>query len=405
MSIALAGITVVDLTQGVSGPFATRLLSQMGARIIKVERPGAGDIIRFWDDIVNGMCSGHAWVNPGKESIALDLGGERGRKVLLDLVKRADVMIENFVPGTLEKWGITYDTLREANPRIIFCRISGFGQDGPYRDRAALDLIIQGEAGLIMTNGTPEEPAKISLSVCDISASMYATIAILEALFHRERTGRGQRIELALLDSILTWTGYFPYIYWYQGKLPERVGLHHHTMTPYGPYATKDGRMVIVAAGSGHRALWEKFCNAIDRPELIDHPDYATNALRMEHRAQLDSIVCAAIATHDREYWLEHFHLSGIPSGALRDLGEALEHPRVKSRGLIKEVDSVAGKVKVFDFPPEFSEIESVNVAGPPALGQHTRAILQELGLSQSEIEGLEHDGVVECAVEGTANA
>ncbi len=396
MSVALDGITVLDLTQGVSGPFATRLLSQMGARVIKVERPGGGDIIRFWDDIVQGMCSGHAWVNPGKESLALDLGTARGRDILMDLVKRVDVMIENFVPGSLEKWGLDAKVLRATNPRLIFCRVSGFGQEGPYRDRAALDLIVQGEAGLILTNGTPEEPAKISLSVCDLAGSMYSTIAIMEALFHRERTGEGQEIQVALLDSILTWTGYFPYMYWYRDKLPERVGVHHHTMTPYGPYPTKDDRMVIVAAGAGSRPAWEKFCKAIERPELVDDPEYASNTLRLANRAALDAIVTAAIRVHDRTYWLERFHQFGIPAGAMNDLGEALAHPRVKSRGFIKQVDSTVGKVNVFDFPPQFSDIESVNKLGPPALGEHTRSILAELGLGPAEIAELEVSHVVE---------
>ena len=396
MSVALAGITILDLTQGVSGPFATRLFSQMGARIIKVERPGGGDIIRFWDDIVQGMCSGHAWVNPGKESLALDLATTRGREILLDLVKRVDVMIENFVPGTLENWGLTAELLRTTNPRLIFCRVSGFGQEGPYRDRAALDLIVQGEAGLIPTNGSPESPAKISLSVCDISASMYSIIAILEALYHREKTGEGQEIDIALLDSILTWTGYFPYMYWYRGELPKRVGLHHHTMTPYGPYPTKDDRMVIVAAGAGSRPAWEKFCNAIGRPELVDDPRYESNAARLANRAQLDAAVSEATRSQAREYWLQRFHEFGIPAGAMNGFDEALSHPRVKSRGFVKEVDSAVGRIKVFDFPPQFSTIESVNEIGPPALGEHTRSILGELGLDAVEIDRLEAARVVE---------
>jgi itaconate CoA-transferase len=401
VSVALEGITVLDLTQGVSGPFATRLLSQMGARVVKVERPGGGDIVRFWDDIVLGMCSGHAWVNPGKESLALDLGTADGQGILLSLVEKSDVVIENFVPGTLEKWGLTYDLLRARNPKVIFCRISGFGQDGPYRDRAALDLIVQGEAGLISTNGTEEHPAKLSLSVCDISGSMYATIAILEALYHRERTGDGQRIEIALLDSVLTWTGYFPYMHWYKGELPKRVGLHHHTMTPYGPYVAKDGLAVILAAGSGHRAMWERFCNAIARPDIVDHPDFASNALRMAHRAEVDAVVSTAIAQHDRAYWLARFHEFGIPAGALNDLAQALDHPRVASRGFVKEVPSAVGPVKVFDFPPQFSELESVNKLGPPALGEHTASILKELDLSADRIAELERRGVVECAPGG----
>lgn len=392
----LEGVTIVDITQGVAGPLATRLFSQMGARVIKVERPGAGDLIRHWDTIVGGMCSGHAWVNPGKESLAIDLKSAPGREILMDLVRRADVVIENFVPGTLERWGLDWDKFREANPRLIFCRVSGFGQDGPYRDRSALDLIMQGETGLIPTNGAPDTPAKISLSVCDISAAMYATIAILQALYHRASNGRGQKIEVALFDAVLTWTGYFPYMYWYRGELPKRVGLHHHTMTPYGPYTAQDGRAVILAAGSGARELWEKFCQAIGHPELVDHERFSTNSLRMEHRAELDAIVSAAIGKEDRQYWLERFHQFGIPAGALRDLGEALDHPRMHFREFVKEVPSTAGPVKVFDYPPQFSELESVNVLGPPALGEHTASILRELGTSDADIAALSASGVIQ---------
>ena len=395
----LAGITVIDLTQGVSGPFCTRLLSQMGARVIKVERPGFGDVIRHWDTIVQGMCSGHAWVNPGKESVALDLKSPEGRELLAQLIQRADVLIENFVPGVMDAWGFSYDKVKAQKPDIVYCRISGFGQDGPYRDRPALDLIIQGESGLIMTNGTPEEPAKISVSLCDISASMYATIAILQALYHRKDTGKGQEVQISLLETVLTWTGYFPYMYWYGGKLPERVGLHHHTMAPYGPYPCgPDGRMIILAAGGGQEARWRKFCQSIERPDMFDDPRFATNALRLANRPPMDEQIFKELAKHDRDFWLQRFLAFDIPAGALNDMGEALNHPAIVARGLVKEVDSAVGKIKVFDFPPRYSDLDSVNKLGPPLLGEHTTRVLTELGLDGPAIDALRVRGSVGCA-------
>lgn len=393
----LRGITILDLTQGVAGPFATRLMSQMGARVIKIERPGSGDIIRSWDEIVNGMCSGHAWVNPGKESVAVDLSAEAGREIVLKLAEKADVIIENFVPGTLEKWGITYDVLAARNAKVIFCRISGFGQDGPLSRRSALDLIIQGESGLILTNGTPEAPAKISVSLCDLSGAMYATIGILEALFQRERTGEGQEIQIALLDAVMTWTGYFPYMYWYGGKLPERVGLHHHTMAPYGPYVTGDGRSVVVAGGAGHASAWKKFCDAIERTELSSDPRFQSNADRLANRGALDAAVTEALSHQGRDHWVRRFHEFGIPVGALNDLKDALDHPRLKERNFILDVDSAVGPIKVFDFPPTMSRAPSVNELGPPLLGEHTALVLAELGYHEAQVRELSEAKIVQC--------
>jgi crotonobetainyl-CoA:carnitine CoA-transferase CaiB-like acyl-CoA transferase len=395
MAAALDGITVIDLTQGVSGPLCTRLLSQMGARIIKVERPGVGDLIRHWDTHVNGMSSGHAWVNPGKESIGLDLSKPEGTDLLLELVGRCDVLIENFVPGTLEKWGITPGRLESVNPNLILCRISGFGQEGPYRERNALDLIIQAEAGLISTNGTPEQPAKLSLSVADLSGAMYATISILQSLFNRERTGDGQSIDLALFDTVMTWTGYFPYMWWYQRQRPGRVGLHHHTMFPYGMYMAQDGGGVVIAAGAGSRDQWMRFCTAIDHPELVDHPGYATNGSRLANRDALEKIVCAAIESQPQAHWLTRFQELGIPVGAYNEFDEALNHPRAVFRHLVQEVDSAVGPIKFLDYPPQFSSLTTVNKLGPPLLGEHTDVIATELGLTEEDIAGLRQSGAI----------
>lgn len=395
MASALDGITVVDLTQGVAGPFCTRLLGQMGARVIKIERPGVGDLIRHWDTHVNGMCSGHVWVNPGKESVALDLSTPDGQDILLRLVERADVVTENFVPGTLEKWGLTPERLRAVRPDLILCRISGFGQTGPYADRSALDLIVQGETGLINTNGSQAEPAKISLSVADLSGAMYATSAILQSLFHRERTGQGQDVDLALFDAVMTWTGYFPYMWWYQGQRPGRVGRHHHTMFPYGTYQAGDGKGVIVAAGAGSRDQWMRFCDAIGHPELVDHPDYLSNGLRLANRDALDRIVGDTITSQPQSYWLARFHEVGIPAGALNEFEEGLNHPRMEHRGMVREIDSAVGKVKVFDYPPQFSSMDTVNELGPPLLGEHTDAVLTELGLDGDVVRRLRDQAVI----------
>ncbi|WP_207840066.1 CaiB/BaiF CoA transferase family protein [Williamsia soli] len=395
MNSALHGIKVVDLTQGVSGPMSTRLLSQMGARVIKVERPQGGDLIRHWDDYVNGMCSGHVWVNPGKESIALNLRSEEGVDILLRLLADADVVIENFVPGTLAGWGLDDDRLRSVKDDLIICHISGFGQTGPSADRAALDLIIQAESGLISTNGTEAEPAKLSVSVADISGSMYATISILECLYHRERTGEGQTIDLALFDAVMTWTGYFPYMAWYQGRNPGRVGLNHHTMFPYGVYQAGDDKGVVIAAGAGSHDQWRRFCEAMSLPELIDHPDYSSNGLRLQNKDELQKIVVDAMAAQPQSYWLERFHEFGIPSGAYNEFDEALEHPRLKHRKLVKEIDSAVGPVKVFDFAPSFSSLDSVNELGPPLLGEHTDSILAEIGLDPEAIEKLRAGEIV----------
>lgn len=394
----LDGIRVLDLTQGVSGPFCTRLLAQMGARVIKVEKPVSGDIIRAWDDYVNGMCTGHAWVNPGKESLALDLKTQEGQAILLQLVESSDVLIENFVPGTLEAWGLSEERIRQRKRDIIFCRISGFGQDGPDSDRTALDLIVQGETGLLSTNGSKEQAAKISVSIADLSGSMYATIAILESLYHRERTGEGQVIDLALFDAVMTWSGYFPYLWWYQGREPGRVGLDHHTMYPYGPFGTRDGKTVIVAAGAGSRVQWAKFCAAIDRSELVDMPNFASNEKRIANKAELGELISAAIGARDLDHWLRAFQEAGIPAGPLNQFRDGMEHRRMVHRNFVVEVDSAVGPVKAFDFPPQISGLRSVNKIGPPQLGEHTQGILAELGMTPAEVDRLVQAGTVQVA-------
>jgi crotonobetainyl-CoA:carnitine CoA-transferase CaiB-like acyl-CoA transferase len=381
----LAGTTVVDLSQGVAGPLATRNLASMGARIIKIERPGVGDIIRHWDTLVSGHSSGHVWVNVGKESIEVDLASERGRQIVDGLLGLPNpVVIHNFVPGTVEKFGIDYESLRERHPHVIYCSISGYGERGEYRTRNAIDLIVQGESGVLLTNGTPEQPAKLSLSVCDIASSCNATIGILEAVLHRERTGEGQKIEISLLESVLNWSGYFPYMVWYQDALPKRVGLHHHTMVPYGPYRAADDRDVILAAGSGERSLWSRFCTALGHPELIDDPRYDSNGARLERREELDAVVSAAIAKRTAAEWIEIFTAHDVPCGLIRNLREGLDHPAMREVDAVHEIPSSIGPVKVLGSPIHSSVADHRIERGPAVLGEHTQAILEEIGLLEA---------------------
>ncbi len=395
MKPPLDGILVVDFTQGVSGPYCTRMLSQLGARVIKIERPDRGDTIRGWDTNVKGMCSGHVWVNPGKESLALDLKSERGKAIALQLIERCDVVIANYVPGVLERMGLGPGVMKDTNPRAIICQVSGFGQEGPYRERSALDFIIQGETGILRTNGTPEGPAKLSISAADLSGSMYAFASIMTGLYQREQTGRGEIIDVAMFDTLMSWSGYFPYLHWYQGREPGRVGMSHHTLFPYGPYPARDGRSVIIAAGGDSTDRWRNFCTVIGLPELVEHPDYCTNTLRLRNREALNDLIGEAMLRKSRDEWIPLFDAVGIPAGAMNEFSEGMEHPRMEWAELVQKVPSAVGEVKILDFPVKFGSFATVNEVGPPELGQHTDSILAELGYSVDERSSMATDGVV----------
>ncbi len=395
MAGSLDNIKVIDVTQGVSGPLCTRNLAHMGSDIVKIERPEGGDITRYWDTLVNGHSSGFVYANVNKRSVAINLKTKQGQDIVRELVKNADVFVENFVPGTVADWGLDYESLRSINPNLIYCSISGFGQDGPFAKRAAFDLIVQGESGLIPTNGTERDYAKVSLSICDISAAMYATSAILSALIYRKDHGAGQYIDIAMFDCIMNWMGYFPYMYWYKGELPKRVGVQHHTMAPYGPYVTADNQYVIVAGGTGGRQLWAKFCETLGCRELTDDDRFATNELRVKNRAALDPLVTNAFSKHDADYWVDRLHQAGMPCGKLNDLGDALNHPQAMHRNLYTEVPSTLGPVKLVDYPVHMSVAEHKCELGPPTLGEHTVDVLTSLGYSELAITELKAKGAI----------
>ena len=287
---ALKGVRIASFEQILAGPFSTCVLADMGAEVIKIERPGVGDLIRHWDTAVRGLSSGYVWLNRNKRSMTVDVKRDEGREIIYRLVRECDVFFENYAPGVADRVGLGYEKLEKLNPRLIYCSISGYGQDGPYRDIKAYDLLIQGEGGIIATTGYPDKPAKAGIAIADIAAGMYAALGIVLALYQREKTGRGQRVDISMLESILSWLGYFPHHYWHRGEEPERMGMRHHYIVPYGPYLARDGQYANLAVATVRD--WEIFCReVIERPDLLEDPRFATIETRRENRAVLEETI------------------------------------------------------------------------------------------------------------------
>jgi crotonobetainyl-CoA:carnitine CoA-transferase CaiB-like acyl-CoA transferase len=390
---ALDGVKILAFEQVLAGPFATCLLADMGAEVIKVERPGVGDVIRSWDSVVKGLSSGYVWLNRNKRSLTVDVKKEAGRDILRRLAERSDIFFENYAPGVAGRLGVGYDKLSEVNPRLIYCSISGYGQDGPYRDVKAYDLLIQGEGGIIATTGYPDKPARAGIAIADIAAGMYAAIGILLALYQREKTGEGQFIDVSMLDSIVSWLGYFPHHYWHAGEEPARVGMRHHYVTPYGPYLAGDGEYVNLAVASA--SDWEVFCRkVIEKPELLEDPRFATVAGRRKNRAVLEETIENVFLERDHKHWLEQLKKAELPHGIVRGIAQVLAHPQVAARKLIREAESPVGKVPVIANALKMSASEA-RYDRIPALGEDNDAILSEIGYEAGQIADLRRDKVI----------
>ena len=392
-SRALDGVKILAFEQVLSGPFATCLLADMGAEVIKVERPGVGDVIRSWDSVVKGLSSGYVWLNRNKRSLTVDVKKPKGREVLQELAKRSDVFFENYAPGVAGRLGLGYETLAQLNPRLIYCSLSGYGQDGPYRDVKAYDLLIQGEGGIIATTGYPEKPARAGIAIADIASGMYAAIGILLALFQREKTGEGQLIDVSMLDSIVSWLGYFPHHYWHAGEEPARVGMRHHYVTPYGPYLAGDDQYVNLAVASA--ADWTVFCReVIEKPELLEDPRFATVEGRRKNRGELEETIENIFLERDHQHWLAQLKKAELPHGIVRGIAQVLAHPQVAARKLIREAESPVGNVPVIANALKMSKSEA-RYERIPALGENSEAILRELGYESSAIAELRRDQVI----------
>ncbi len=390
---ALDGVRVVAFEQVLSGPFCTSILGDMGAEIVKVERPGVGDLIRYWDKAVRGLSSGYVWLNRNKQSLTVDVKDERGREILYKLIRDADVFFENYAPGVAARSGLGYEKLKALNPRLVYCSLSGYGQDGPYRDVKAYDLLIQGEAGIISTTGYPDKPAKAGIAIADIAAGIYSALGIVLALYQREKTGEGQMIDISMFETIVSWLGYFPHHYWHQGEEPGRVGMRHHYVTPYGPYLARNGKYVNLAVATPKD--WELFCrDVIQKPGILADERFDTVEKRRKNRGVLEEEIEKIFLERDDTEWLERLKKAQLPYGEVRGIAEVLAHPQAAARRLIREVDSPVGKVPVVGNPLRLSA-SPARYDAIPELGEHTDAILKKLGYDAAAIEKLRSEKVI----------
>ena len=393
---ALEGIRVLDLTRALAGPFCTLMLGDYGADVVKIEIPGTGDDTRHWGPPFIGDESAYFLsINRNKRSLTLNFKEEKAREIFLKLVEGSDVVVENFTPGVMSRFGLEYETVKRANPGIIYCSISGFGQDGPYQSRPAYDQIMQGISGLMSITGDPEgEPEKIGVAVTDIGAGMWAAFAVMSALFRREQDGEGQYIDISMLDAQVAWLTYQAGYYFAYGRPPQRLGKAHPTLVPYQAFMAKDGKYFNVAVGS--ERLWERFCQAVKLDDLKDHPDYATNGVRVENRATLAPLLQEYFLTRDADDWVKDLQANSVPAGPINDLADVFSDPQVLHRDMFLEIPHpTLGSVKQTGLPIKFSRTPGGLDQHPPLLGEHNQAILQDLGYSESEIQELATRSVI----------
>jgi itaconate CoA-transferase len=389
----LDGITVVALEHVIAAPFCTRQLADLGARIIKIERPGGGDFARGYDTQVEGLSSHFVWVNRSKESLTLDLKQESAMAILKSLLKTADVFIQNLAPGAASRMGLSPEVLQKDNPGLITCAISGYGNDGPYRDKKAYDLLIQSEAGFLSITGTPETPSKAGNSIADIAAGMYAYTNILAALLQRGKTGKGSVIDISMLEALSEWMS-FPMYYAYKGaKPPPRNGASHATIYPYGPFKAGDGKTVML--GLQNEREWVQFCEIVlENPALALDERFDRNFKRNEKRAELLEIIDACFCKLSSEQLIARLEKAQIANAHLNDMAGLWKHEQLKARNRWTEVDTPNGSISAL-LPPGLNDSYDYRMDPIPSVGQHTDAILKELGMSESEIASMRVSGAI----------
>lgn len=391
--LPLSGITVVSCEQAVAAPFASRQLADLGARVIKIERPGVGDFARGYDTTVNGLSSHFVWINRNKESLSLDLKHPEGKRILRELIASADVFIQNFAPGAADRLGLGAAELRAADPRLIHASISGYGTDGPYKDAKAYDALVQAEAGLVSVTGTEDHPAKTGISTADIAAGMYTYSGILTALFDRERTGEGATLEVSLFDSLVEWMGYPLYFTRYGGTRPTRAGTSHAAIAPYGAFTCGDGTQIMLAIQNERE--WERFATQVlDRPDMVTDERFDRAAHRFAHREELQTIIDDVFSSLSGTDCDELLESAKVAHSRQRDMSEIADHPQLVERGRWQEVATPAGPISMLTPPVEMSGVK-YRMDPIPDVGQQTHDILGELGRDVEEISGLQHEGVI----------
>ncbi len=391
----LAGFTVIDLTRVLSGPYCTMQLADMGARVIKIEQPGKGDDTRAWGPpFVEGESAYFLSVNRNKESLTLDLKQPAARRILDRLLDEADVLVENFRPGTMARLGLDYETVSARRPRLVYCSISGFGQTGPRRAEAGYDAVMQAEGGLMSITGAGDGPPfRLGVAISDIVTGLFAAQGIALALLSRERTGAGQLVDIGMLDATAALLTYQAGIYFATGAPPPRMGNRHPTIVPYETLPASDGEFVVAV---GNDDLWRRFCDVIGGHGLAADERFATNRARVANYRDLRPHLVDHLRARTRGAWVAALKAAGVPCGSVRDVGEVLEDPQLRARDMIQEVEhAIAGAVRVTGVPIKLSATPGSVRSAPPALGQHTDAILLELGVSGDEIARLRSDRAV----------
>jgi itaconate CoA-transferase len=391
--LPLSGITVLSIEQAVAAPFATRQLADLGARVIKVERPGDGDFARHYDERVKGLSSYFVWLNRNKESLTLDLKHPEAKEIIDALLDRADVFVQNLIPGAAARLGLSAPAIRAQRPSLIVSDVSGYGSSGPYRDKKAYDLLIQCETGLLSVTGAPDAPAKVGISVADISAGMYCFTSILTALYSRERTGEGAACEVSLFDSLTEWMSHPVYYSLYTGQPPLRTGTSHASIAPYGSFHTGDGGTVQL--GIQNDREWRRLCTEVlRRPEIADDERFKTNARRVDNREALTATIEAVFAGLTAEQVIERLDAADIANAKLNDVTDLIDHPQLAARDRWAEVESPVGPVRVLRPPVNMGGVDE-RMDPIPAVGEHTDAILHELGYDGAYIERLRAEGAV----------